>query len=281
LGDIKHILYERECGAGCYDKSARLELEECIHYHHNDMRLFMSKDIFLKVSDMFIEARKKYDEIGQPESLDKMVLLSDCVLPENVAKGRIAIEIQRDNRVHIHYNELRVHLELSDLMVWFETFDHGGGNIPYEYTRVLDLDKVKYHPVVDEHVQFLDEYFNQDMHMEMNNWLDDYSSVHLKNMILERRFDVGDLKTRNFGLPEDFPSLVGQLWDRVYLITLCNEMKKQGYAMGALQKKYMVAYEYEDGTVQVINSHRLSVLKFLKYTNAMCYVVKPDSGWRK
>jgi hypothetical protein len=280
IGKIKHILYERECGDGFYDKSARLELEECIHFHYNDMRLFMNKDVFLKVSDMFAKARKKFDQLGQPEELKEMVLLDDCVLPENIAKNRIAIEIQADNRVHIHYNDLRIHINLSDLMVWFETFDHAGSNIPYEYTRMVWFDEAKYHPVVDEHVKFLKEYFDEGKHQNLNDWLaSGEPSVTYKNRILESRFNVGDLKTRNFGLPEGFPAQVNPMLDHLYLIMLTNEIKENGYANGAFHKKYMLAYEYDDLSVQIINSHRLAVLKYLGHTKALCYVTVPDSGW--
>lgn len=281
MGKIKKILYERECGKGFYDKSARLEWEECGHFHFNDLRIFMDKDTFLKVSDMFAEARKKYDEIGQPEDLKEMVLLSDTKLNESIVKPRIAIEVQNDNRIHIHYNDLRIHLNLGDLMVWMETFDLAGHNFDYEYTRVLWFDKIKYHPVVDEYVQFLKEYFDEGKHQNLNDWLaSGEPSVTYKNRILESRFNVGDLKTRNFGLPEGFPAEVNPMLDHLYLIMLTREIKKNGYASGAYHKKYMLAYEYDDGTVQIINSHRLAVLKYLGMTNAVCYVTVPDSGWK-
>lgn len=281
MGEIRKILYERECGDGFYDKSARIEIAECVHFHYNDMRLFMNKEVFLKVSDMFAKARKKYDQLGQPDNLEQMVLLDDCVLPENIAKHRIAIEIQKDANVHIHYNDLRIHINLGDLMVWFETFEQANANMPYEYVHVLSFDEVLYHPVVEDHLRFLKAYFEEGKYSELNQWAENENSVSIKNKMLERKYDVGNLMHRNFGLPKGWPHPVSKMWEQVYLIVLFQDIRKHGYAQGSLHKKYMTAYEYEDGSVQIINSHRLAVLMALGHTSAICYVVKPDSGWVK
>lgn len=277
MGKIKSILYERPCGPGFYDKSARIEIEECLHVHYNDMRIFMDKDTFLRTSEMFIKAREEYDRMGQPESLNNMVLLADTELNESKIKPRIAIEIQKDNRVHIHYNDLRIHIGMGDLMVWFETFSHANRNIPDEYISFLRLSDCTYHPVVDDYVRFLKDAEEKKVYMG--------NPIRIKRAMFKTKFDVGDLKTRNFGLPEGWPNQTAQAFDYAYLTALYCQIRQEGYGSNSNQYNFMVAYQRKpdkDGkqdVPRIINSHRLAVLKALGYETVWCYVVEPDSGW--
>jgi hypothetical protein len=273
MGKIKRILKEREVGPGFYDKSARLELEECIHFHFNDLRLFLDKDEFLRLCEMFDIARQKYFALGAPESTDKMHLLANTVLKESSIGNRLAVEIQEDGRVHIHYNQLRIHLTLGDLFLFFEVFEGASKNIPEKYIYDLVFDECDYHEVVKEHVETLKAYTANG-----GNGGISISPDRLKRDINAIQSDCGDLSKRNFGLPKDYPKNYSIAMDKIYLCALYEYIKRYKYASGPFKDKYMVAYNLSEKPY-ILNSHRLAVLKFLGYKSAKCFLVEKESNW--
>jgi hypothetical protein len=274
MGKIQRILKEREIGPGFYDRSARLELEECIHFHFNDLRLFLDKDEFLRLCELFDIAKQKYFALGAPESTDKMHLLANTVLKESSIKNRLAVEIQEDGRVHIHYNQLRMHLTLGDLFLFFEVFEWASKNIPKEYIQELMFDECDCHEVVNEHLETLKAYAEGGGNGGITVHPDD-----LKVDINKLQSDCGNLSERNFGLPADFPKPYSKTLDKLYLCALYEFIKRYGYARGPLKGKYMVAYNLPKKPY-ILNSHRLAVLKFLGYESARCFRIEKESNWR-
>lgn len=274
MGKIKAILKEKEIGPGFYDDSARLEIEECIHFHFNDLRLFLDKNTFLRLCSLFDEAKTKFFALGAPESTDKMHLLANTKLKESKIGNRLAVEIQEDGRVHIHYNQLRIHLTLGDLFVFFEVFEWASKNIPEDFVKELVFDECDYHEVVDEHIRTLKIY------AEGGNGGITVSPDHLKRDINRTQSDCGDLSKRNFGLPPLFPKAYPRALDKLYLCALYEYLKKYGYAAGPFEGKYMVAYD-SPGKPYILNAHRLTVLKFLGYKSAKCFLVEKESNWKE
>lgn len=270
MGHIKHVLKEREVGEGFYDLTARLEIEEAIHFHYNDMRLFLDKKRFLKLCKMFSEAKKKFDDMGSPETTDVMHLLSNCELEPSEIGGRIGIEIQEDNRVHIHYNDLRIHLTLGDLFVFFETFEQASHNMPEDRVKLLKFDECDFPEVVWDYIKMLEGYSPR----PKNNY------NHFKNKIINKQSALGNMATRNFGLPTGFPAKYDPRLNEAYLKLLYGYIKRHGYAIGAHERKYMVAYDLPEKP-HILNSHRLAVLMSLGFTSAKCYLVEKESNWKE
>jgi hypothetical protein len=52
--------------------SARLELEECIHFHVDDFRFMWTTKEFLHLADIFAQAKEKVTEMGCPDQSDRM-----------------------------------------------------------------------------------------------------------------------------------------------------------------------------------------------------------------
>jgi hypothetical protein len=274
MGKIKAILKEKEIGHGFYDRSARLEIEECIHFHFNDLRLFLDKNTFLRLCTLFDEAKMKFFQLGAPESTDKMHLLSNTELKKSKIGNRLAVEIQEDGRVHIHYNQLRMHLTLGDLFVFFEVFELASKNIPKDFVKELVFDECDYHEVVNEHLETLKAYTDGG-----GNGGISVNPDQLKLDINKLQSDCGDLSRRNFGLPPEFPKDYSKALDKLYLCALYEYIKKYGYAKGPFKGKYLVAYDLSEKPY-ILNSHRLAVLKFLGYKSAKCFLVEKESNWK-
>ncbi len=268
MGKINKILKELQCGPGIYDRTARLELEENIHFHLDDLRFFLNKEDFLLLCDMFREAKERYIHLGQPESTKEMHLLSDIVLGEGDVKNRVGIEIQMDSRSHFHYNSLRVHLPLGDLMLWFEVFEQASKNIPDSFVKELTFISCDFHETVYEHLNIIEKYKNGD----------GFNPEELRVSMNNIESNCGDIFTRNFGLPPDFPKKFPKAVDHKYLMALYENIKKYGYAEGPYYRKYMVAYDLKSKPY-ILNSHRLAVLMALGYKKALFYVVEKESNW--
>jgi hypothetical protein len=72
-------IFSEKNGPYYYDKAspARLELEECIHFHLGSYRFVWSTEEFKEIAQLFEQAYQKIVEMGSPEISDKMISLSD------------------------------------------------------------------------------------------------------------------------------------------------------------------------------------------------------------
>lgn len=264
MGHIKSIYCEREIGKGFYSETARLEINESIHMHINENRFVWTKETFLKMIELFKEAEVQYYALGCPETTEKMHLLAGVDLPKQLSHNRIAVEEQTDGRAHIHFKDLRIHVGLGDLYVFCETFDNAWLSMCMDNSQLVDIKDLKYHPVVDEYV----------------DWLKDYKDTSASWRFLKRTISVfksavGDFSKRNLGFPKDFPVPIDPKVQREYLYALYKDIVEKDI------QSPIVCYKLNDGSLQVINSHRFAIEKFSGMTFIKIVVLSKESNWKE
>lgn len=265
MGNIKHILSEREIGPGFYDKSSRLEIHEKIHYHFNENRLIWDKKTFLKMLEMFKEAEVAYYQLGCPEETSDMHLLARSDnFPEQISHNRIAAEEQSDGRIHLHIKNLRIHLGMGDLYVFCETFENAWLSMSMDHSKLVDIKDLKYHPVVEEYMEWLREYKDTS-----ENW------QFLKRMITRMKSAVGKFSERNLGFPEGYPVSIDPKVQRRYLYALYKDIVEKDI------QSPIVCYRLKDGSLQVINSHRFAIEKFSGMSSIKVIIVEKESNWKE
>jgi len=264
MGDIKSIYCEREIGKGFYSSTARLEINESVHLHLHDMRFVWNKETFLKMIELFKEAEVKFYELGCPNTTEKMHLLSGVDLPKQLSHNRIAIEEQKDGRVHIHFKDLRIHLGMGDLYVFCETFENAWLSMCMDHSKTVDIKDLKYHPVVDEYIDWLKEYKDTS-----ENWR------WLKRTIAVFKSAVGDYSKRNLGFPEGFPVPIDPKVQRRYLYALYKDIIEKDI------QSPIVCYRLKDDSLQVINSHRFAIEKFSGMSSIKVVILEAESNWKE
>jgi len=265
MGKIKAILAEKEVGPGFYDRSARLEINEKIHFHFNENRFIWDKKTFLKMVELFKEAEMQYYAIGCPEETPDMHLLArEDNFPEQVSHNRIAAEEQQDGHIHLHIKDLRIHLGMGDLYVLCETFENAWLSACIDHTELVDIKDLKYHPVVDEYIEWLKEYKDTS-----ENWR------YLKRMITTLKSAVGKFSERNLGFPEGYPVSIDPKIQRRYLYALYKDITEKDI------QSPIVCYELKDGSLQVVNSHRFAIEKFSGMNTIRAAIIKAESNWKE
>jgi len=264
MGDIKHILSEKEIGKGFYSETARIEINESIHLHIHEMRLVWNKETFLKMIELFKEAEMQYYSLGCPETTEKMHLLSGVDLPKQLSHNRIAVEKQLDGKCHIHFKDLRIHLGMGDLYVFCETFENAWLSVCMDHSEIVDIKDLKYHPVVDEYIEWLKEYKDTS-----ENWR------YLKRVITKLKSTVGDFAKRNLGFPEGFPVPIDPKVQRRYLYALYKDIIERDI------QSPIVCYRLKDGSLQVINSHRFAIEKFSGMSSINVVILMAESNWKE
>lgn len=127
------ILSEESVERSLYDNyPAILELREYIHFHEGNLRALYTKEEFLKVSDMFIAARKTYDEMGQPEPNEQDITLAATHFDgPRLYESRVALEYTKggapdgEHTIHFHYRNFRTHLTKGDFEQLAKLFGRG------------------------------------------------------------------------------------------------------------------------------------------------------------
>lgn len=285
MGHINKILKERKIGKGFYDDSIRIELQEAFHIHYKDLRLlFRNPETFEALNKAVTQAYRKWTEMGKPFELKDMALLSDVVLPDSGVGNRLAVELQKDGRVHIHYNDLRVHITTGDLLNWMEVFEQSQWNLINSGISIdIDLNDCDYHDIVDVHLETLNKY-NSNEGLNINDVTYKKENIGLnfktiKNVINNYMSSFGSYITRNFGLPKDFDAHNNEKADKLYLCSLYEVIKEYGYGNEnpLTFGKLISAYKKDDGKLYVMNSHRLAVLKYLGYEKVKGYLVEKES----
>ena len=111
MGDHGRILSERAIEPALYsDWPLTVELRETIHLHYRNWRPIATKEQFIAITDAFAQARKEYDELGQPESGQGQGL-ADVKLPAPLHQNRVALELCTDSTIHFHFDDMRLHLD--------------------------------------------------------------------------------------------------------------------------------------------------------------------------
>ncbi len=264
MGKIRSILSEKEIGPGFYDETARIEIEECLHLHLNDCRFIMDKERFLLLVELFKEAEVAYYKLGCPDTTEKMHLLAGIDLPKQLSHNRIGIEQQPDSKIHVHYKDLKIHLNDGDLYVLCETFENAWLSMCMDHSKVVDIKDLKYHPVVDNYVEWLKEYKDTS-----ENWR------YLKRMITKIKSAVGKFSERNLGFPEGYPVSVDTKIQRRYLYALYKDITENDI------QSPIVCYRLKDDSLQVVNSHRFAIEKFSGMSSINVVVIQAESNWKE
>lgn len=265
MGKIRSILSEKEIGKGFYDRSARLEIHEKIHFHLNENRFIWDKETFLKMIELFKEAEMQYYAIGCPEETSDMNLLAreDNFL-EQLSHNRIATEEQKDGKIHIHFKDLRIHVGMGDFYVFCETFENAWLSVCQDHTELVDIKDLKYHPVVEEYLEWLKDYKDTS-----ESW------QFLKRMITRMKSAVGKFSERNIGFPEGYPVSIDPKVQRRYLYALYKDIVEKDI------QSPIVCYRLKDGSLQVINSHRFAIEKFSGMSSIKVVVIEKESNWKE
>ncbi len=269
-----------------YEHSCTLELRECIHDHFEDMRPVYTKEEFLAMSDHWIEARKKYDEMGQPNPEEQNATLDTFRLQgKRLHHERAALEYTRGgadkdgggNTFHFHYRHVRTHLSKRDFNILCDLWKQSDKAYAQDFAEIINLnsDHVKLGQVAtDQYIPWLQEYIENQEIPRVNP--DDFWDMYLESKKLtrpeeEQRPDGGwlrdeegnEIKSRT--LPEDF--------NKRYLYTAYECMKKYGYGEGPFKYDYVHVQRMSDETYLVRGSHRAAILTVLGYTEILAVVI--------
>lgn len=269
MGDINKMLEERVVGPGMYGDTARIEIEEAIHFHLDEYRFLWSKERFLEIADLFKEAVKRFEQEGSPEETSPMIALSvKQTLPSKFAPNRCAVELEENGTIHFHLRDFRIHMNEGDLVVLYEIIENAYNNLIRTNGRLqtIPLNEIKdYHEVVNQYVNWLKEYKEGVYNTPPEDFL------FYKNQMILQKTSVGDFFKRNKGFPDDFPGDVDIETDRNYLFSLYNDIVENGI------RNPLLAYKI-DGGIKIISSHRFAIQKYMKVDPLIVCVVEPESN---
>jgi hypothetical protein len=125
LGDIKKLLSAREIEPRQITAtSVWTDLCENVHFHYRNIRLEFSEKEFaafraavhhLGKAVEFNADRTNYAE-GDPMFLSQQAYKTPLKANSDYYPNRVTIEFERDNTVHFHYRDLRLHWSLSEFV---------------------------------------------------------------------------------------------------------------------------------------------------------------------
>ncbi len=262
-----------------YNHSCTMELRECVHDHFEDMRPIYNREEFIAMSDHWIEARKKFDELGQPEPAEQNTTLHTFEMPGlRLHHERAALEFCRGgaekdgggDTLHFHYRHVRTHLSkqgFNTLCDLWKQADKTYSRYVNESINLTDPNVKLGGVAVDKYIPWLQEYIdNPDIPREdADNFWDMYlDSKELIRPGDQQRLDGGwlldgngkEIRTRT--LPEYF--------NKRYLYTIYECIKKYGYGKGPFKYDYVHVQRLPDEIYLVKGSHRAACLTLLGYT---------------
>jgi hypothetical protein len=259
-----------------YEHGCNLELRECIHDHVEDFRMIYTEEEFLKMSDHWIAARKKYEEMGRPECHpDRMDGLSTLILDgDRLHHDRFAVEFVRGgaekdgggDTLHVHYRNQRMHLTKRDFYRMALAMEEARRSYNQDYSEEVRLSdpQVTLRQVASEtYVPWLEEYIADESipRADANDFWDLFLEVKkLTRPEDDQRPDGGWTQDvpRTRTVPEDV--------NKRYLYTVYECIKKYGYGRGPFKYDYVRAHVNKDtGLLEITGSHRAAALKVLGY----------------
>ncbi len=276
MGTNIKILAEREVNQTLYyDHQCNLELRECIHDHIEDMRMVYTEQEFLDMSDHWIAARKEYEEKGRPECTSTLAdhLSTKVLTGDRLHHNRLAVEFTEGgadkdgggDTIHVHYRNQRIHLTKRDYYRMALTFEESrrAYNIDFADTVRLSDPAVSIREYArNTLVPWLEEYV-ADMSIPRED-PDMFWDMFLEQRNLLRPEDIQRRDGGFIGL-EKTTRTVPTEFDKRYLCTVYECMKKYGYAEGPFKYDYVRAHKVSNGTLEIAGSHRAAALTVLGY----------------
>jgi hypothetical protein len=276
MGLNEAMLAEAE-GPYYYKNAApvRLELEECIHFHSDNLRLIWTVEDFKKIYPLFKVAFEKLEKQGFPKQSEFMQLLSGQKLPNSSLQyNRWAIELTKGGLIHIHIGNLRIHLPQIDFEALANFFKESLVEFYSECCSTIDItDSNIILPahVNTEYLPFLDDYkkglFPKIKATDVGRlkasvkWfirLNDFENIQ-REMDKSFVFKFGEV-------PEDL--------DKQYLFAIYESIKEWGYADGPFYREYIHCIQLED-KIQVMSAHRVAALLALGYKKIPVFLTLP------
>ena len=267
MGHNERILSERAIEPALYsDWPLTIELRENIHLHYRNWRPIATKEQFLAITDAFVQARKKFDELGQPERDENGPGLADVKLPAPLHQNRVALELCSDGTIHFHFDDMRLHIDKRTFVRLGLVFREGLQEYCKHNSTTISLSEAEVAGVVhDLYLSWLDEYIASPENKEDP---DNFPDMLLENKRLlrpedEQRYSDGWLKhpdgteLRRRSTPMEF--------DKKYLFTLFESIKKYGYGKGPYEYDYIRATQDDSGKIYLTGAHRTACLMKLGY----------------
>lgn len=280
MGINLHILSERAVTQTLYySHECHMETRECIHDHTEDFRMVYDKKDFLALSDHWIRARKKFDELGQREpSVEHQGDLSYAVLEgQRLHHERAALEMtvggaDKDgggDTIHFHYRHCRIHLTKCDFYRMHWLFTEAGKSYGKHYSSIIDLNDPKVRlrdTATDRYLKWLKEY-EEGLHPKAE--ADDFWDMFLD---LKHRTRPEEIQRPDGGFLKDVPRtrVIDEEFDKRYTFTMLECIKKYGYGEGPFKYDYMRAewVDHEGARrLELTGSHRSACLVHLGFTN--------------
>ena len=267
MGDTARLLSEPAIEPALYsDWPLTIELRENIHLHYRNWRPVVNKEQFLAITDAFAWARKAFDELGQPERADQGPGLADVKLPPPLHQNRAAVELCTDGTIHFHFDDMRLHIDKRTFVRLGLIFKESLQEYCKHNSITVKLSEVDSAGVVqDLYLSWLDEYVSsQDSKEDPDNFPDMF--LEHKRLLRpedEQRYSDGWLKNpdgsefRTRSVPTGF--------DKKYLFTLFESIKKYGYGTGPYKYDYIRATPDDTGKIYLTGAHRSACLIKLGY----------------
>lgn len=254
-----------------------LELEECIHFHLEDLRIVLTKQEFLAIADAFSKGEKFFRELGSPEISEKHYTLAGCRLEgKRLQSDRLAVELTRDGTVHVHNKCLRIHMTQADFWIFADVLEESKYTLMREnITRIkIDDPKITIPSPVKEYLVMLENYTGGASPLDVKEL-----SMQIRWYLSHPKGDKtteADLQRPLGSLPPDwrYGSIPEEL-NRKYLYSLYESIKTWGYAKGPFFGEYMQAYRNSDNTIYLKGSHRVACLKKLNINEIDVFLTEP------
>lgn len=276
MGDNRRILAERAIEPALYsDWPLTIELRETFHLHYRNWRPVVDKDQFLQITDTFAEARRKFDELGQPEKDEHGPTLGETKLSPPLHQNRVAIEETTDGTIHFHFDDQRLHLDPRTFVRLGLVFQEALHSYAQHNAKTAKISECAIGDIVTkQYLPWLEEYkekgtgFSAKDAPSIRVSSDSFPSAYLASRRRlrpedEQRYSDGWLKHED-GSEHRTRSLDPE-FDRLYLFSVYESIKEYGYGRGPYEFDLLRAHKNEHGQLYLTGSHRVASLIALGY----------------
>jgi hypothetical protein len=275
MGTNLKMLSEGECNYYYDVTPVRMELEECIHFHTDNIRLIWTVKEFAQLFPFFQQAKDKLDELGWPNQSTGMQRLAGGDLKQkSMQHNRWAIEFtkSRDGWIHIHLGNLRVLLPLKDFEILFSMFREASIEFYEKVKTTINLndENVGYPPhVITQYLPWLMKY--------KECWMDreDADPTSVGRLRAEVKKYTRHPKGKNVTfediqrkMDEPYIPVSGKIpeeLDKEYLFAVYESIREWGYADGPFYGELVPAVRFKNGQIRIRAAHRAAALVALGY----------------